>query len=358
MISVFNLQWLRLRREPALLLAFLIMNLVFVLFMSGSEGSQEMIVRTYSDNLSDSQIEEWVDRLNDTEAMVFQIEDRESVEEQTKMSQISFALELYEDNYRFLVGQDSQYLSAVNQHVDKVYRTHFKLAEVNDLYPNSIEEVKEFIGIETKSLSGTVTNYEESSANVITGMTLYFSIFTILFGMMNIAQEKRSGTWQRLLSTPLRKSQIYLGQLLHYFLIGLFQIGLCFFIFHQFLNYDFGSQYLSILVTIMAYVFAIVSLGMLVISIVKSPQQLQAIIPIVATSTAMLGGAMWPLEIVSNKILLGLSRITPLFYGMRALKDAILYNRGLGEILEPISILLLMGVLFMGLGLNLMEGRR
>ena len=43
---------------------------------------------------------------------------------------------------------------------------------------------------------------------------------------------------------------------------------------------------------------------------------------------------------------------------MDALKGAILYNRGIGEILQPLSMLLLMGILFMGIGINLMEGKR
>lgn len=189
-------------------------------------------------------------------------------------------------------------------------------------------------------------------------MTLYFTVYTILFGLMNIAEEKRSGTWDRLISTPLKKSQIYIGQLLHYFSIGILQIGVSFFIFKRFFNYNFGSQYLTIAVSVMAFVFAVVSLGMMVISIVKSPQQIQAVVPIVATGMAMLGGAFWPLEIVSNPILLALARTTPIFYGIEALKDAILYNRGVGEILEPLSILLLMGVIFMGLGLNLMERKK
>lgn len=346
MITVFNLQWLRLKREPALVLAFLIMNIAFAFFMVGSGGSQVLTVKTYSDSLSQPQMEEFVERLNETDTIDFQIEDRERVEEEIKMSQIAFALELEEDGYSYLVGQESQFLPTVNQHVEKVYRTHFSNIDV---------EVKEFISLETSGLLGGVTNSQESNANVITGMTLYFCIFTVLFGMMNIAQEKRSGTWHRLISTPFKKTQIYMGLLLHYFCIGILQIGLSFFIFHQFLNYDFGGQYLAIIAVIMAYVFALVSLGMLVISLVKTPQQLQAVIPIVATGTAMLGGAMWPIEIVSNSILLVLARLTPIFYGMDGLKDAILYNRGLGEILQPISILLLMGVLFMGLGLNLLE---
>lgn len=358
MFTVFNLQWLRLRREPILAATILVMTLLFVYFMVGTGGQHTLTVQTFSDNLSESQIEEWLNRLNETDAYVFEIQDRETIEKQMQMSQITFALELDEDNYQYLVGQDSQLLMAVDQHVGKVYRTHLKIDEVNEQFPDRELVHKEFVGIESRSLAGVVSNSKESSATVITGVTLYFSVLTIIYGLMNIVVEKRSGTWDRMISTPLKKSQIYVGRLLHHFSIGILQIGVSFLAFYQLLNYNFGSQYLSIIVSILAYVFAVVSLGMLIVSIVRSPQQLQAVIPIVSTGMAMLGGAFWPLEIVSNKLLLGLARITPIYYGMDALKGAILYNRSIGEILQPLSILLLMGILFMGIGINLMEGKK
>lgn len=358
MFTVFSLQWLRLKREPALAGIFLVMSLLFVFFMVGTGGHQVLTVHTFSDDLSESQLKEWIDRLNETDAFVFEIQDRATIEKQIQMSQITFALELNEDNYKYLVGQDSHFIMTVNQHVEKVYRTHLKIAEANRQFPDNEVIQKEFIGIESRSLAGVISNSEESSANVITGMTLYFSVFTILFGLMNIAVEKRSGTWDRLILTPLKKSQIYTGQLLHHFSIGILQIGICFFIFYQFFNYNFGTEYLSIVVSILAFVFAVVSLGMLIISIVRSPQQLQAVIPITATGMAMLGGAFWSLEIVSNNIILGLARISPIYFGIEALKGAILYGQEIGEILQPLSILLLMGVLFMGIGLNLMESKK
>jgi len=358
MFTVFNLQWLRLKREPIMILSFLVMTLLFVYFMAGTGGKQVLTIPTFSDDLSEAQMEEWLDKLNETDAFIFEIQDRKTIEKKIQMSQITFALKLDKDNYQYLVGQDSQYIMTVNQHVEKVYRAHLMVDEVNKQFPDKEVIKKDFIRKESRSLVGVVSNSEESSANVITGMTLYFSIFTVLFGLMNIAEEKRSGTWDRMISTPLKKSQIYIGQLLHYFSIGILQIGVCFIIYYQLFNYNFGTQYLSIIVSIAAFVFAVVSLGMLIVSIVRTPQQLQAVIPIVATGMAMLGGAFWPLEIVRNHILLGLARITPIYFGMDALKGAILYNRGIVQILQPLSILLLMGVLFMGIGLNLMERKK
>lgn len=355
MWSVFNLQWLRLKREPVLVISFLALTLIFVMFMGGSQGNQPITVSTFSDQLSEAEMDEWIGRLNETETFQFVVEDRETIEEKIQMNQISAALELDQDNYQYLVGQESPVLVTVDQHVEKVYRTHLRMNEVTQQFPDQTVELQNYLELDSRSLAGVTSSSSEGGIQVASGMTLYFAMYTILFGMMNIAVEKRTGTWDRLISSPLKKSEIYLGQLLHHFLLGVMQIGVCFVIFSQVFNYNFGNQYLAILIAIMAFVFASVALGMLIIALVNSPQQLQAVIPIVATGFAMLGGAFWPIELITNNVMLTLAKITPIYHGLTAMKEAILLNAEVADILQPISILVLMGVLFMGIGLNLME---
>lgn len=355
MWSVFNLQWLRLKRDPILAIIFLVMTLAFVYFIGGSQGQQTITVHTFSAQLSEVEMKEWLDQLNETDTFLFEYSDRETVEEEIQMSQISFALELNEDHYQYLVGQESQFLPTVNQYVEQVYRTELRINEVTEQLPGQTVELRDYLEVDSTSLANVASSSEEANAQIIIGMTLYFAMYTILFSLMNIAVEKRTGTWDRLITLPLKKSEIYIGQLLHYFLLGVLQIGVAFFIFEQWLNYDLGHSYFALAVSIMAFTFATVALGMLVISIVYSPQQLQAVIPIVATGMAMLGGAFWPIEIVTNNILLGLARITPIYYGIEAIRGATLFDASVMDLLQPISFLLLMGVLFMGIGLNLME---
>lgn len=355
MWSVFNLQWLRLKREPILVLSFITMTILFVLFIGGTQGEQTITVQTFSDQLTESELDEWIDDLNDANRFEFVASDRATIENQLKLSQISYALELNHDHYQYLVGQDSFFINAVNQHIAQVYRTKLRITEIVEQFPDRSIELQNYLTIESESLANSVSSSDEGGAHIVSGMTLYFALYTVLFGMMNIAVEKRTGTWDRLIISPLKKSSIYVGQLLHYFSLGVLQVGICFVVFDQLLNYHFGDQYLAIIVTVMAYVFAAVALGMLLISVVNSPQQLQSVIPIVSTAFAMLGGAFWSLELVTNNFLLALAKLTPIYYGTEALKDAMLYNAGVIDLLQPISILLLMGVLFMGIGLNLME---
>lgn len=358
MWDVFKLQWLRLKREPLLALSFLGMTVIFVFFIAGSQGQQTVNVQVFSNQLQEAEMDEWLTYLNEAGDIKFNVQDRETIEEQLQRGQLSFALELNTDNYRYLVAQDSPFLAAVDQLVKKVYQRELRIKEVAEQFPDQTIELTQYVDTESRSFAGGVSDRDRNITQIMTGMTLYFALYTILFGLMNIAIEKKTGTWDRLIFSPLKKSEIYLGHLLHYFSLGVFQISICFVIFNQVLDYNFGHAYLSIFISISAFVFAAVALGMLLIGLVRSPQQLQAIIPIISTAFAMLGGAFWPIELITNKFLLAVAQVTPIYHGIQALQQAIIYNAGVGDILQPISILLLMSVIFMGVGLNLMEGTK
>lgn len=357
MWSVFALQWTRFKREPLLVLAFFALSIVFVLFLAGNQGGETITVQTFSNDLSEEELTAWLDRLNQNEEFDFERQDRETAEEMIRSNQASFALELSPENYTFLIGQESQYRSAVDQYVEKTYVEQLRLNELENHFGDNLDfDLNEtFIETRVETLSSDRSASQEYNVQVIAGMTLYFVMYSVLFNTTNIISEKRTGTWNRLIFSPLKKIQIYTGQLLYFFTIGMLQILLSFAILRFGFGYDFGSQYLSIFVSLAAYIFAIVSLGMLVIGIVQSPQQLQALIPILATAMAMIGGAFWPLDLVSNRVLIALSNIVPLKYGIETLENAILYNYSVADLLRPISILAFMGVLSMGVGLNLIE---
>lgn len=107
----------------------------------------------------------------------------------------------------------------------------------------------------------------------------------------------------------------------------------------------------------MRIIFAIVALSILITGVVKTVQQFNAILPIVAVSMAMIGGAYWPLEIVQSEIMLALAKVVPITYGMEVLNGAAVYGYTIDELIFPISILVLMGVLMTGIGIHLMEKR-
>ena len=297
-----------------------------------------------------------VDLLNkEDDTMVFEPTDVETAERNIRMNQSGFALEISEDTYRFLAGREDEKIPVVNQHVNQIFREQERLEEVEEAFPESEVEVQDYIGVNHTSLADLSASQNEYQLTVLVGMTLYFSVFTILFLQISLVEEKRLGTWDRLIFSPLSKTQTYLGHLFFYFTVGIIQMLLSFLVLVNLMGIDLGTNYLPMIVVALSFLFAIVALGILVAALTPTPQSLQVVIPIVATSMAMLGGAFWPLDIVSNRILLFLGELTPIKHGAEGMVDAVMRNMSISELIQPIGLLLLMGVLFMGIGINLME---
>lgn len=355
MWNVFVLQWKRLFKQPLLILLFLGLTILFVYFMGGAQINSTITVPVYTEELNEEELNQWLNRLNETDEFTFEAVEFEEVEEDIRMNQASFAMEIGEDNYRFLVGRQTEQLPAVNQYAYQVFSQESRLNDAREAYPEADIEVEDFITVSSGHLTDVSEIQTQIQIPILIGMTLYFTIYTIMFLQMNFIEEKRTGTWNRLIFSPASKTQIYLGHLLHYYLVGLLQVVLSFFVLTNLLDINLGTNYLSILVLLLAFLFTIVSLGLFVAAIVPTPQSLQVVIPIVATAMAMLGGAFWPLDIVTNRFILFLSDFMPIKHALHGIVDAIQYDLSVSELLQPIGILLLMGVLFMGIGINLME---
>ncbi len=367
MKSVFLLQWQRFRRAPILVLSFLGMTILFVSFLAGFGGPNSHItIYTYGDpSLKEENKLKWLERLNEAENMTFRWVGESEAHEAVSSREAGLALKLMNDNYRILIAVQEPSSVMVENYVHQVFSKELRLQEVAaqidaNEFRSELERVmnEPAMHVVTQSLSGEESTFiYDDQLHVLFGMTLFFSIYTIMFSLMNVAEEKRMGTWDRLIVSPLYKWQIYTGHLLYSFFIGYFQILIAFLFFRFIFGFDLGERYGTLLLVIACYTFAIVSLGMLVMGLVKRSQQMQAVVPILAVAMAMLGGAYWPIEIVSNEIMLALSKGMPIYYGLDALKGAAIYNLGLPDLLQPISIMVLFGVVCMGVGINLMERR-
>ena len=207
-------------------------------------------------------------------------------------------------------------------------------------------------------------NFRNSESKVIDnqlqgifGFSLFFVVYTIAFNVVHILEEKQGRIWDRMIVSSVKKWEMYAGNILYSFIMGYFQVLLVFVAFHYGAGVDFHGGFGKTLVVLIPYVLAIVSLSMLIAGLSKSIRQFNALIQILSVSMAMLGGAYWPIEIVSSKFMLLLGKFTPILYGMEALKGATIYSYSYTDLLQPISVLLVMAVVLMGIGINVMEKR-
>ncbi|QOY34886.1 ABC transporter permease [Anaerobacillus isosaccharinicus] len=190
---------------------------------------------------------------------------------------------------------------------------------------------------------------------VMLGFMLFFTIYTIMFSIGEIMNDKKHGVWNRLIISPLTKLQLYFGNFLFSFTIGFAQMLLLILLSKFIIGINWSEQLILVFIILACYIFSIMAIGMFLVSVSKNIQQLNSIVPIIAVSMAMLGGAFWPMEIVTAKALVLLSKINPVTYGMQAIKDVVILDGSWNSIVVPCAILLLIGLIFMSIGVRLME---
>ncbi|ADH97828.1 ABC transporter permease [Salisediminibacterium selenitireducens] len=368
MRAIFQLQIRRLIRSPLMVLSFLGLTLVFVFFLGGGGQQSNIItVQVYSDDaLTEEDTSFWLDALNEHDSFHFTEGEADDIHESLRSGHLHYALELLEDDYRLWVSIMDERYQYVNGHVSEVYFEELRLKAASEQAGTDLSHLMD----ESENMALTLTTTSLASdeddgdgfiynnqLHSLFGMTLYFAMFTIFFSLTQVVEEKRMGTWDRIIISPITKSQVYLGHLAYTFLVGYAQIMTAFLVFRYLFDYDLGAHFGLVALTAGIYVFTIVCLGLLILGLVPSSERLQAVIPIASTAMAMLGGAFWPNEIVSNSIILTLSNLVPVSYAMDALTQISVYQNGITAITEQLGLLFLMGVLAAGIGINLMERR-
>jgi ABC-2 type transport system permease protein len=121
------------------------------------------------------------------------------------------------------------------------------------------------------------------------------------------------------------------------------------------LGVDWGNSMSGVLMVAAAFIFAVTSLGLMMSGFVKTQAQLGAIVPVVLTSTSMLGGCMWPLDIVNNKALLFLAELTPQKWAIQGIEGIASKGMGFEAAVFPTVVLMGMGAVFFAAGVKVLK---
>ncbi len=189
---------------------------------------------------------------------------------------------------------------------------------------------------------GTPTDQTESE-NAFThsspGMMVQFAIAGLIGAAEVLVLERKSGALQRLLTTAISKTEILMGHFLAMFLMIFSQFAVLILFAQLFLNVPYFSAPLAtLLITVTTSLFA-ASMGLLIGTLAKTPEQtvVYSLIPMFILSG--LGGAWVPLEFTS-KTFQTIGHLTPVAWAMDGFQNIILRGLGLPSVLLPAAVLL------------------
>jgi linearmycin/streptolysin S transport system permease protein len=187
-------------------------------------------------------------------------------------------------------------------------------------------------------------------AQASSGMMVQFSIFGLITSAMVLVLERKSGTLQRLLSTPIQRAEVIAGHVLAMFII-IFAQQLILVLIGQFVfGVDYMRQPLAILLMITVLSLWAASLGLLISAISRKEDQVITLSLIAMFVFAAMGGSWFPLE-VAGKTFAAIGHVMPTAWAMDGFQNILMRGLEFQAVLMPAGIVLVYAAAFFGLAI-------
>jgi len=191
----------------------------------------------------------------------------------------------------------------------------------------------------------------------VPGFTVLFAFLVSQATARSIYEEKKTGSFRRLMAAPLSKLQLLGGKLLPNFLVVLFQILVIFLTSSLLLpimgmdRLSLGQSPLTLFAISIMLALCSTSLGILIAAIAKTEAQIGGVSALFLWLMGFLGGTMVPLDVMSSPMLTTISKFIPHSYAVRAYKDVLTLGTGFNTVLPALGVLLGFSILFFIIGL-------
>lgn len=374
MFSVLKLRFMKLRDDIKLIGLMTAMTLIMIAVFSSVSFTNEVTIYGLVDEDQTALTEEVYEKLSKIDGYqinVYNLDQAKEAVKKNKVSGVYYLKQGFSDQVKsgqvtidkLLVTEnmanmqmDNLIQGVVNEasadtQIISMLNMIIRNESVGDYAKEAFKEHRQYKKpIEVVSSVLTEETTYSSVKHSIVGFSLFFAMFTIIFGISDILMDKEYHTWDRLMISPVSKFSVLMGNLIMTFTVGFIQVSSMFLVSKYLFKVDWAGNVLHLLVIIAAFVFCVTALGMFLSNFVNTMGQLSAISPVIITGTAMLGGCFWPLEIVTAKPLLLLANITPQKWAVSSIEKVMVHGYGFEEVVPSILVLVGMGILYMILG--------
>lgn len=194
--------------------------------------------------------------------------------------------------------------------------------------------------------------------DIFSPMLIGFFVFFFVFLITGIAllKERTSGTLERLLATPIKRSEIVAGYMVGYGLFAFLQtIIIVLFGIYVLDIVHVGSIWLVLLINMVVALVSL-SLGALLSSFAASEFQMMQFIPLIIVPQVFFSG-IFPLDSMAVW-LQNIGRIMPLYYAADALNGVMYKGYAFPDIILNLSILACFAIVFITLNITSLKKYR
>ena len=181
------------------------------------------------------------------------------------------------------------------------------------------------------------TSFFTSMIPVLIGFVVFFFVF--LISGMALLKERTSGTLERLLATPVKRSEIVYGYMLSYGLIAILQTAVVVLAAIWLLNVEVVGNLFNVIIVNVVLALVALAFGILLSTLAKSEFQMMQFIPLVIMPQLFFSGII-PLSSMGDWAQT-VGKFLPLTHSGDAMSQIILYGRSIGDVLPNIGVLLI-----------------
>lgn len=181
------------------------------------------------------------------------------------------------------------------------------------------------------------TSFFTSMIPVLIGFVVFFFVF--LISGMALLKERTSGTLERLLATPVKRSEIVYGYMLSYGLIAILQTAVVVLAAIWLLDVEVVGNLFNVIIVNVVLALVALAFGILLSTLAKSEFQMMQFIPLVIMPQLFFSGII-PLSSMGDWAQT-VGKFLSLTYSGDAMSKIILYGRGIGDVLPNIGVLLI-----------------
>ncbi len=189
----------------------------------------------------------------------------------------------------------------------------------------------------------------KTASFVIPGLIAIILTFTLIqFTASAIVRERERGTLEQLQVTPATRTEIILGKIIPFTLIGLVQLTMTILLMRFLFDIEIQGSVAELYAVGLVFIAAVLGLGMLISTIASTQMQSMQISTFFLLPFVFLSGYVFPIDGMPA-IFQYISRVIPARYFIEVLRGIILRGAGLADLWRPIAWLVFYTVVIIGL---------
>lgn len=194
----------------------------------------------------------------------------------------------------------------------------------------------------------------EGSAQSSIGFTVWFILFMTFGSAGGILEEREQGTLRRLLVAPIGRATVLTGKVAGTVLAATVQALVLTTVGALAFGVPWGRDPAGVALVLGSYILAGTGLAVMVSALVRTRDQMGGASPLISTGLAMLGGCLWPIEVVSPAMQ-AIARLTPTGWAVMGLTDVVVRNQGVQAAVTPTLVLLAFAAVTLGIGAKMLR---